>query len=1065
MRRIAVCSFALAQLAMGQALASCVAISDGDVSLQGPVGERLESMFRNHVLAEDPVYLTACYGERTETELWQTEFWGKYMHSAAPFWTMTGDALLKAKLDAGVENLLKAQLDDGYLGNYAPERRAGTGTWDVWGCKYTMLGLLHYHDAMKDANPALAKRAIAACGRLCDWLIKTVGPGAKTTIAETGNYAGQPSCSCLEPVMWLYNRTHEARYLEFAAFIVKEMTENPNGPRLLDLSVACVPVSERSEIPSGSIWRGVPTNRGKAYEMMSCYQGLIEYAEATGRKDLVDAAVATAWDIADQEINLAGSGASCEHWYHGAKHQHEAFPHTQETCVTITWLRLCEKLLTLTGEPRWADQMERTFYNAYLGSLSPDGRRFASYTPLNGARSEGQLHCRMHTNCCNANGPRGFLSFMRTILTAKDDEVFVNHYVSSRASVEVSALKEKVLFEMHTLYPKTGSVDIRYRGAKPATFRLSLRVPRWAMAGADVKVNGKGIRFERKQSGAYVTRYVTVAREWRPGDAVSLELPLTVEAHRLGDSVAFTRGPVLLSRDDRFGDGELSEVLRNGDFDEMAEGFRLERTPCGDEMAMTVAAQLPVGANDQNIDQRQPATIRFCDYASAGNRWRADNAYRSWLPVEKRLLSAFPEKRRLDRSKFIVGSYAFGGVRNPKEEDVKRLADCGIDVIKYGNAKTNVLDWFSKYGVLAFRGWVMPGDWWWFNSDPKKKFKNGERWCGWDVDRLKAYFGMTADHPAVAGVDVWDEPNGLDYPFLGKITRTVLDRYPEQYPFFNLFPNYALPDSAGRERALSQLGTKDYETYIAEYCKHIPLDYICYDFYPFAWKVTPRQFYDNLRVVADACTATGKSHWLYLQATRYNGNKKADHPILNEPRLRYQAAASLAYGAECIIWACWAPAWGGWDINVVDADGNPTVVYEPLKKVNKALHRLSPEYMRYRRMTTDLVGFEGELAESSGTAFRHVKATDGAALAVGHFAARSGNGDYALFVAAIDDPNGANAVEHSVTFALPRKGYRVRAVDGNGDVKVTVSADGTMSVPLQTCHGVFVIAERSLADM
>ena len=51
-------------------------------------------------------------------------------------------------------------------------------------------------------------------------------------------------------------------------------------------------------------------------------------------------------------------------------------------------------------------------------------------------------------------------------------------------------------------------------------------------------------------------------------------------------------------------------------------------------------------------------------------------------------------------------------------------------------------------------------------------------------------------------------------------------------------------------------------------------------------------------------------------------------------------------------------------------------------------------------------------------------------------------------------------MEHAVTFALPRKGYRVRAVDGNGDVKVTVSADGTMSVPLQTCHGVFVIAER-----
>ncbi len=1060
MRRVAVFSLALVQLAMGQAQVSCVEIADGDVSLQGPVGDRLGLMLRSHVFAEDPVYLTECYGERTETGLWQTEFWGKYMHSAAPFWTMTGDAGLKARLDAGVENLLEKQLDDGYLGNYAPERRAGKGTWDVWGCKYTMLGLLHYHDAMKDANPALAKRALGACSRLCDWLIGAVGPGAKVTIAETGNYAGQPSCSCLEPVMWLYRRTREARYLEFAHFIVREMTENPKGPRLLDFAAACAPVSERSAMPSKSLWQGVPTNRGKAYEMMSCYQGLVEYAQETGRKDLMDAAVATAWDIADQEINLAGSGASCEHWYHGARHQHEPFPSTQETCVTITWLRLCEKLLALTGEPRWADQMERTFHNAYLGSLSPDGRRFTSYTPLDGTRSEGQLHCRMHTNCCNANGPRGFLSFMRSILTARGDEVFVNQYVSSRASVEVPALKEKVLLETHTLYPKTGSVDIRYRGARPAKFRLSLRVPRWAMAGAAVKVNGREIRFERRQSGAYVTRYVTVAREWRPGDAVSLELPLTVEAHRLGDSVAFTRGPVLLSRDSRFGDGELAEAVRAGDFGKMAEGFRLERSPCGDEMAITVAAPLPVGLNGQNPDQRNPATVRFCDYASAGNRWRADNAYRSWLPVARNFLSAFPRKPRLDRSRLVVGSYGFGGLKDPKEEDVKRLADCGIDVMVYGNASAKVLDWFSAHGVLAFRGWVMPGDWWWLGGDPKKKFVNGERWHSWDVDRLKAYFGKTPDHPAVAGSSVWDEPNALDYPFLAKVTRAVMDAYPEQYPFFNLFPNYALPDSAGRERAMSQLGTRDYEKYVAEYCRHMPLDYICYDFYPFAWKVTPRQFYDNLRVVADACAATGKSHWLYLQATRYNGNKKADHPILNEPRLRYQAAASLAYGAECIIWACWAPSWSGWDVNAVDADGNPTVVYEPLKKVNAALHRISPDYMRFRRMTTDLVGVEGELGESSGTAFRHVKAADGAALAVGHFVSRSGSGDHALFVAAIDDPNGERIAEHSVTFAMPRKGYRIRAVDGDGPVEVTAAADGAMSVPLRTCRGVLVIAER-----
>ena len=135
--------------------------ADGDVSLQGPIGLTFERMFRNHVLAEDPVYLSACFKERTETSLWQTEFWGKYMHSAVPFWTATGCAQLKERIDAGVANVIAAQLPDGYIGNYREDRRSPAGGWDVWGIKYTMLGLLHYYDATR------SEAALAACRRLC----------------------------------------------------------------------------------------------------------------------------------------------------------------------------------------------------------------------------------------------------------------------------------------------------------------------------------------------------------------------------------------------------------------------------------------------------------------------------------------------------------------------------------------------------------------------------------------------------------------------------------------------------------------------------------------------------------------------------------------------------------------------------------------------------------------------------------------------------------------------------------------------------------------------------------
>ena len=1057
-RTVAFCTFAFAVSGVIAAGESCVGIADGDVALSGSIGQRFDAVFRTHVLAEDLVCLTKCYGEPAETACWQNEFWGQYMYSAVPLWVMTRSSALKKKIDGGVANLCTFLQPDVRLGNCISVRDAKTGMWDVWGVKYTMMGLLHYYDATGD------KKSLETCSKLCDYLIASAGPKGRDPIAETGYCASLSSYSVLEPVVWLYNRNPEKRFLDFATCLVKEMTDNPNGPRLLDQAVDCVPVSERSEAPAGNIWCGVETNHGKACEMMSCYQALIDYAGVTGRKDLVDAAVATAWDIADQEINLAGSGSSQGHWYQGAKHQHEAFPLTQETCVTIAWMRLCEKLLLITCEPRWADQMEKTFYNAYLGSLSPDGRHFASYTPMNGCRCEGQLHARVHTNCCNANGPSGFLSFLRSILMANGGNVFVNHYVSSRVGIEVPSLKEKAVFEVHTLYPKDDDVDIRFRGTKPMKFRLSLRVPCWAMAGATIKVNEESIDFDRTQSDAVVTRYVPIDREWLPGDVVKLKLPLAVAAHRLGSSVAFTRGPVLLARDSRFKDGELAEVIQNGDFSKLTGDFRLEQTACGDDIAMTVSANLPLGFNAQNPDGRECSTVRFCDYASAGNRWRADNPYRTWLTVTENILSVLPKNPRLDRSRFIVGAYGFAGIRNPTEADVKRLVDCGIDVISYGDVKTNVLEMFAKYGIKCFRGWTMPGDWWWFNSDPKKKFKPGDRWCGWDNDRLRAYLGKTPDHPAVVAVSAFDEPNAMDYPFIGKTVRVVKEHYPEQFPFVNLFPNYAFPDNAGKQQVLQQLGAKDYEAYVAGYCKCVPLDYICYDFYPFAWNVTSRQFYDNLRVVADACGATERSHWLYLQCARYNQDKKDRYPIIDEPRLRYQVATAMAYGAECIIWACWAPSWRGWDINAVDADGNPTAVYEPLRRVNKAIHRLSPEYMKYKRISTDLVGIDGELVESSGTAFRNVKATDGAALAVGHFAARSGNGNYAIFIAAIDDPNGRNVVDHKVTFAMPHKGFTIRAVDGDGCVDVATTADRMMSVPLRTCRGVLVLAERKGGD-
>jgi hypothetical protein len=93
---------------------------------------------------------------------------------------------------------------------------------------------------------------------------------------------------------------------------------------------------------------------------------------------------------------------------------------------------------------------------------------------------------------------------------------------------------------------------------------------------------------------------------------------------------------VLLARDSRFADGDLSEPFRhwavaNGCYFDTFARIR----PPSDDIWMAFAATCPVGLHHANPDGRQYDTVFFCDYASAGNTWRKADYYRTWFPVER----------------------------------------------------------------------------------------------------------------------------------------------------------------------------------------------------------------------------------------------------------------------------------------------------------------------------------------------------------------------------------------------------------------------------------------------
>ena len=617
------------------------------VRLKGYLGMRLDAMIEHHVAAQDADYLTAPFIDKTERDgHWQAEFWGKWMHSAIPFLAYSGNAKLKASIERGIDRILASQEASGYIGNYPDGLRLGEG-WDVWGIKYTMMGLLLYNDGGLGARgqglgtrgqglgarPS-ADEALEAAKRLCDYVIAGIGPNGSLgrELWETGNFSGYASSSILEPVVRLYRQTGDRKYLDFADFIVKGMTEPENGPRLIDLALKGVSVSDRNGDSPYTVKHG----RTKAYEMMSCYQGLIDYVEVKRANvecrmsnvkcldDLLNAAVLAAEDIAREEINLAGGGARYEAWFHGASKQHLPCQRLQETCVTTTWMRLCARLLETTGDPKWADHLERTFYNAYLAALRADGSEFAAYTPLNGNRCSGHHHCFMHTDCCNSNGPRGFLSFLDSFFTVQEDVATFNFY-GSAFTRGTFADGRAAAFDIYSLYPRTDQARIMSRTQGTATLRL--RIPAWSEK-TEVRLNGEAL------DGATAGTYFSIRRDWKLGDVVEIAFDMPVVAHVREGHVAFTRGPVLLARDSRFGDGDLMEpfrdVIANG---QTIPAFSSVAKP-SDDIWMAFSATLPIGQHYENPEGALPSTVSFCDYASAGNEWSRLNYYRVWFPVE-----------------------------------------------------------------------------------------------------------------------------------------------------------------------------------------------------------------------------------------------------------------------------------------------------------------------------------------------------------------------------------------------------------------------------------------------
>ena len=459
----------------------------------------------------------------TENNGWKGEYWGKSMRGAAMVYRHNQDPKLYDILTETVRDLLTTQEASGRISSYKAEKEFFA--WDVWCRKYVMLGSIYYLEICKDEE--LKQQIIGTLCRHLDYIIDHIGKEeGKVEIIQTSvpHYALNSS-SILEPVVKLYRLTGVQKYLDFATYIVQ--TGGARGINIFQLAY------ENKLLPHQY---GAP----KCYELMSCFEGLMEYYYVTGIEKYRQAAINFCYALLKAEVSVIGCcGMATEYLDYTAARQTVPYEKAgQETCVTVTFMKLCAKAYGFTGDPIFLDQLETSFYNAYMGSLNEEHKHskallktidmstikasflpFDSYAPLlpgaRGTTAGGAQQFRDGTyyGCCACIGGAGVATFLDHVWKDACGSLTINQYINGTYGTD--ALRVTVT----TQYPADGKISLQVC-AQNKDHTLKLRIPGWC----------KNYKLESPVPYSAQDNYLVFHGNWSAEQTLTLDLDMPVVA-------------------------------------------------------------------------------------------------------------------------------------------------------------------------------------------------------------------------------------------------------------------------------------------------------------------------------------------------------------------------------------------------------------------------------------------------------------------------------------------------------------------------------------------------------
>jgi len=461
---------------------------------------------------------------------------------------------LERLTDGVIDMIADAQQEDGYLNIHftvvEPENR-----WKNLRDMHELYCAGHLMEAAVAYYEGTGKRKLldVLC-RYADYIASVFGP-------NEGQKRGYPGHEEIElALVKLYRATGERRYLDLANFFIDERGRQPH---YYDIEAR-----ERGEDParfhhgkydynqSHLPVREQTTAEGHAVRAMYLFSGMADVAAETGDETLLAACKRLWKNVTERRMYITGGI--------GSSSVGERFTYDYdlpndlayaETCAAIGLVFWAHRMLQLERDSVYADVMERALYNGVLSGVSLDGKRFFYANPLevDPKRYEHRpdLFRRSSVSptrqewfgcaCCPPNIARLLASLGQYVYSQGDGEIYVHLYVGGQAELNLDG--QPVILTQETRYPWEGAIQITVQPREEANFTLALRIPGWSRE-ATLEVNGQSVEVPPLMEKGYVK----VNRDWKPGDTVTLSLPMPVERIEAHPAVGVNCGRIALQR-------------------------------------------------------------------------------------------------------------------------------------------------------------------------------------------------------------------------------------------------------------------------------------------------------------------------------------------------------------------------------------------------------------------------------------------------------------------------------------------------------------------------------------